>query len=330
MPETTGRAPSLTTRPLRLADAVAVFELTRDAELHDTGHSLVELDDIRGDWSQPSYDLEEQSVGFFEDDELVAYGEVHRNRLEGYVRPESRGRGIGTSLFSWGIAKARELGYDRLGQTVPVTNTEALALFRRFGCELLWTSWILELPEGAAIGEAELPAGFRLRDFDEDRDARGVYQTVEDAFNEWPNRQPSTFEDWSARILGRADFEPWQIILVVHDADGDEQVVGACTRDRTRGCGLDRPDRRTTGRPQAWTRPRPARGRVCSGPESGRHDLAAQHGLTDRSARPLRTRRHDSGGDLRAPRTRARHRPARRDDVTSAFAVSDLAGSEPR
>ena len=237
MPETTGRAPSLTTRPLRLADAVAVFELTRDAELHDTGHSLVELDDIRGDWSQPSYDLEEQSVGFFEDDELVAYGEVHRNRLEGYVRPASRGRGIGTSLFSWGIAKARELGYDRLGQTVPVTNTEALALFRRFGCELLWTSWILELPEGAAIGEAELPAGFRLRDFDEDRDARDVYQTVEDAFNEWPNRQPSTFEDWSARILGRADFEPWQIILVVHDADGDEQVVGACTVTAHEGAG---------------------------------------------------------------------------------------------
>ena len=122
MSNVTEPSPPVTTRPLTIRDAQAVFELTREAEIADSGHAMVELEDIRGDWSRPSFDLASQSVGFFENGRLVAYGEVHRNRLEGYVHPAHRGRGIGKTLFGWGLDKARGLGYERVGQTVPVTN----------------------------------------------------------------------------------------------------------------------------------------------------------------------------------------------------------------
>lgn len=228
MSHVTGPSPSVTARPLTFSDAQAVFELTRDAEIADSGHAMVELEDIRGDWSRPSFDLASQSIGYFENGLLVGYGEIHRNRLEASVHPAHRGRGIGKTLFGWGLERGRDLGYARVGQTVPVTNRAALGLLKSFGCELLWTSWVLELPAGATIDDAPLPSAYRLCDFDPERDSREVYQTFEDAFNEWPNRQPQTFDDWRVHALDRSDFEPWQIIVVAQDVGGAEHIVGAC------------------------------------------------------------------------------------------------------
>jgi ribosomal protein S18 acetylase RimI-like enzyme len=228
MSDVTFLADSVVTRPLTPTDATAVFELTYAAEMADKGYPMVELDDILGDWARPSYDLGGQSIGFFEHGDLVAYGEVHRKRLEAYVHPAHRGRGLGTTLYRWGLAKAKELGYDRVGQTVPVTNVGAVALFKAHGGTLLYSSWILELPEGAAIAPQDLPAGHRLRAFEPERDTYDVYRTFEDAFNEWPDRQPSTFEDWQAFAFARSDFQPWQINTVVEDVDGVERILGAC------------------------------------------------------------------------------------------------------
>jgi ribosomal protein S18 acetylase RimI-like enzyme len=228
MPETLSLPAAVEARPLTFDDAEAVFALTVDAERHDTGQALAELEDIRSDWAQPSYTLGEQSIGFFQDGELIAYSEVHRNRIEAYVHPERRGRGLGTTLFRWGLAKARELGYPRVGQTVPASNADAIAIFAAHGCSLLYTSWILELPEGVEISATPLPAGHRLRDFEPERDTYDVYRTFEDAFNEWPNRVPSTLEDWKAVAFERADSEPWQVLTVVEEVDGAERIVAAC------------------------------------------------------------------------------------------------------
>jgi mycothiol synthase len=215
-------------RPLVPGDAVAVFELTRAAEQVDLGHPMVELDDIRGHWARPSYNLGAQSIGYFEHGELVAYGEVHKNRLEGYVHPAHRRRGLGTRLFEWSRTKAKELGYPRVGQTVSVNNRDAISLLTDHGGTLLYTSWVLELPEGTTIAAQDLPPGHRLRPFQADRDTYDVYRTFEDAFNEWPDRQPSTLDDWRAIAFGRSDFEPWQVVTAVEDVDGVERIVGAC------------------------------------------------------------------------------------------------------
>jgi len=219
---------SILARSLRPGDAPAVFDLTAAAELHDSGRVLVELDDILGDWARPSYNQASQSLGLFAGSRLVSYAEVDRKRLEGYVDPACRGRGLGTALVTWAVETARKLGYERLGQSLPVTNAAAIELLRSFGSEVPYTSWILELPADATIADTTLPSGHRLRGFDRDRDARDVFQTIEDAFNEWPNREASTFADWEAATLARGDFEPWQITVAVKDVGGVERVVGAC------------------------------------------------------------------------------------------------------
>jgi mycothiol synthase len=228
MPEPMRADPTVVRRPLDPDDAEAVFQVTKAAEIAESGTALVELDDIVGDWARPSFDLAAQTIGFFENDALVAYAEVHAGRGEVAVDPAHRGRGHGTALLTWVVEKARELGYPRVGQTVPVTNQAALSLFRAFGYRKLWTSWILELPAGAAITDTALPPGHRVREFEPGTEDRAVYQTIEDAFNEWPDRGPTTFEDWSARTLQRGDFEPWQVIVAVEGSGAQERVVGAC------------------------------------------------------------------------------------------------------
>ena len=223
-----------TARPLTTDDAQAVTDLMAACELHDIGDVQIELEDIVGDWQRPSFDLATQSAGVLDErGRLVAYGEVYQaRRAEVYVLPEARGRGIGSSLMAWTWGLAREQGGTRVGQTVPERVSDAVALFETHGYRPMWTSWILELPEGAEIGEGTLPADTEIRTMVPGQDERATYQTVEDSFNEWPDRDPVAYEDWAAVVLDRPGFEPWQLLLAV-EKDGEkdgavEQVVGVC------------------------------------------------------------------------------------------------------
>jgi GNAT superfamily N-acetyltransferase len=221
-------------RPLTPGDARAVTDLMALCEQHDIGEVQIELEDIVGDWQRPSFDLATQSLGVYDQqDRLVAYAEVYRaRRAEVYVLPEQRGRGIGSTLMRWTWRLAADLGGTLVGQTVPEHAAEAVALFQAHGYRRLWTSWILELPEGAQIAASPLPEGVQIRPAVVGQDERQAYQTVEDAFGEWADRDPVSFEDWSAVVLQRPGFEAWQLLVAVEQAPGEgprgEQVVGVC------------------------------------------------------------------------------------------------------
>ena len=81
----------------------------------------------------------------------------------------------------------------------------------------------LVLAPGSEIERRPLPKGYRIRPFDPGTESQQVYQIIEDAFNEWPNRSPSTFQRWKAIVLDRSDFDPRLLFVVLHGS----QVVGA-------------------------------------------------------------------------------------------------------
>jgi GNAT superfamily N-acetyltransferase len=214
-------------RPLTPDDAVAAHAVFAASELHDTGEVAVELEDIKGDWQRPSFDLAAHSVGVFEGETLVAAGEVYRGRRgEATVHPDHRGRGIGSWLVRWTEECARRSGGTAVGQTVPA-DSPAGAMFQALGYREGWTSWVLEVPPGSQIVPQPLPAGYRLRDFVPGQDEDTAFRVIEDAFNEWPGRQPSTLGDWAANTINRPGFEPWQLRLV--DAPDGEAVGAAFT-----------------------------------------------------------------------------------------------------
>lgn len=219
-----------TSRPLHPDDAPAVVELVHAYERRFVGRPLVELADIQSDWQRPSFDLTTQSVGVFTCSTLVACAEVAGRRAEVYVHPDRRGEGIGTSLAQWSEQLARRLRDpvdtdDRLvGQSVPVADEAALALLAGRGYTRRHTSWLLRLPADVEIGTVRLPAGVNVRTARPGQEDHAVWRVIEDAFNEWPGREPTPFEDWASSVVHRPDFSPEQLLVAVQ---GDE-VVGAC------------------------------------------------------------------------------------------------------
>ncbi len=240
----------LTSRPLAHADLEAVYQVVVTSELADAGEALLERADIAADWNDPATDLELDSVGVFDGGDLVAMAEVRRGgrRAEVAVLPERRGLGIGSWLAAWTERRAAELGAERVGQAVPQASAPHRFLAAR-GYEVAWTSWVLVLPEGAAVPHRELPPGYRLATADAGTH-RAAYEVVEGAFGEWGGRERVAYEGWAAHVIDRRGFQPWMLRLVVHDVDG---VVGACfTRVDEAACGFVgqlavRPDHRGRG-----------------------------------------------------------------------------------
>ena len=229
-----------------------MFELFAASELADTGEVAIELEDIEGDWQRPSFDLGQESIGVFDRSTMVAAAEVYKTRrAEATVHPDHRGRGIGTWLAHWVADCSRRRGGNLVGQTVPV-GSSAERLYQSLGYREGWRAWILVVPEGSDIQPQPLPRGYGLRDLTPGEDEQVAYRLVEDAFNEWPDRQPSSFDDWAANTTRRPRFEPWQIRFAVDDtgtpvgmaftivADGCGYVAQLAVRADQRGRGLAR------------------------------------------------------------------------------------------
>jgi mycothiol synthase len=206
-----------TVRPVEMADASTVTALVAAEELHDIGEVLIEEADYVSDWQRPSFDLETQTIGVWGDGELAGFAMVDHDRGDAAVHPDHRRKGIGTALAGWMQDRARGQGMSVIGAPVP-QGKAADQLLQKLGYRVRWTSWVLELLDGATIAERELPVGYAVREATPD-DYESVWTVTEDAFLEWSDRKRQSFEDWQAAVPGRPGFEPWNI-RVATDATG--------------------------------------------------------------------------------------------------------------
>ena len=214
--------PGLTARPLDLPDAAGVTAVMAAQELHDIGDVVIEEADIVGDWQRPSYDVPACTIGVFDGDTLVAYGEASGSgRGDAAVHPDYRGRGLGTQLALWMQHTARAQGSPVIGMPVPA-GSPGDQLLSELGYHARWNSWVLQLPAGATIAQRALPEGYTLRAAAPD-EYRDCWTVIEDAFLEWSVRAREDYDDWRASIVERPGFEPWNLRVVI---DPEGQVVG--------------------------------------------------------------------------------------------------------
>ena len=239
----------LTSRALQRDDAHAVFEVMAASELADIGEVAIEEADIVADWSMPSFDVADSTVGVFDGDRLVAYAEHSgHDRGDAAVHPAYRARGIGTALARWMQDTARRRGATVVGMPVP-QGSAGDRLLEALGYHVRWESWVLQLPEGAAVPSRDVPGGYTVRAAVPD-DHPAAWTVQEDAFLEWSERDRQTYEDWESSLTLRPGFEPWNLRVVLDPtgavvamailqmADTTAFVARLATAKEQRGQGL--------------------------------------------------------------------------------------------
>jgi ribosomal protein S18 acetylase RimI-like enzyme len=212
----------LTSRVLSMDDARAVFDVAAAQELVDVGKVEIEPADIISDWSRPSWDVATHTIGIFDGDRMVAYGEITgHDRGDAAVHPDYRRRGIGTAVAGWMQQAAKDLGGTGYGSPVP-QGSAGDRLLEKLGYRIRHTSWVLALPEGTQIQTRPLPDGYDIREA-RPEEYPAAHDVLEDAFLEWSVREREPYDDFRAAVIGRPGFEPWNM-RVVTDAEGS--VVG--------------------------------------------------------------------------------------------------------
>jgi len=227
MPPEVTFPPGLTVRGATYSDIPSVAALLGASEEFDAGEPSVTVEDVESEWMLPGFDPANDVLLVFDRDRVVASAEVPGWRAEATVHPDARERGIGTAILQWierrAVERARAGTDVRVGQTVVDTAVDAISLFVRHGYTPRHTSWVLRLPDDITIEHPPLPRGVAIRPFDPGSEEEQVYRVVEDAFNEWPTREPSTYAEWQSGVTGRSDFDPTLLFVA---AIGDD-VIGA-------------------------------------------------------------------------------------------------------
>lgn len=214
-------------RSATAVDADAVYGLIAACELHDDGVVEVDRHDITVGFERHGFDPDLDTLLVFEGEDLAAGAELYRGRAEADVRPMHRGRGVGAALLSWIEARAAALGEPAVGQTKTDTNTGARELFITSGYEPSWTSWIIRIELAGPPEPPDVPAGISIRPY-ERSDARLVHVVIDDAFSEWPGRNPEPYEVWAPQVLAHPAFEPALSPLAF---DGEELVGAVLSMD---------------------------------------------------------------------------------------------------
>lgn len=215
----------LTARPATKADLDGVFAVARAYDIEMLGEPDLEKVDIETFWNTPTFRLETDTMTVVDGVRVVAHGEIQRGKyLDICVHPESDGHAIRSALSEWGEDRLREIGATHAKQSSLDTDRVALQVLAQRGYHQEWTSWALALPGDVEIPHRDLPEGYQLRTYLPGVEERTVYDVIQTAFDVWPDRVRTPYEDWHALVFEREGFGPDNMLVVTHQ----DRIVGAC------------------------------------------------------------------------------------------------------
>jgi mycothiol synthase len=221
-------------RPSLPDDIVALANLARVIDMVTLGEPDTTVDDVRSDLETTN--LEQDAwVIVAPDGQYAAFASLDSNKLGKFygritVHPEYQRRGLGTYLGS--LVRARAI--ERMGEVAAdarvTLNGSIFSDFaascrfvERAGMSRIRSFWRMEIHMTEPPPSPIWPDGLKPRIFVRDRDDRAVYTADEEAFQDHWGHSQTSYEDWLAWSVRRADFDPSLWFLAM---DGEE-IAGA-------------------------------------------------------------------------------------------------------
>ena len=194
--------------PGALSDAPDIHALISACERSMYGRVQTDLTHVTADLTRPGVEpAKDVRLVRGPEGTLTGWAWVkHGRRCAINVHPEHTGRGLGSALLDWAEERSRELGSDKLGQTVPDRDTGAAELLTARGYNPIVHCWLLENVLATDVGEPVYPEGISIRAFRAE-DAPAMFDLYESAFETIQTSRYS-FEEWSTLTIKRAAFAP--------------------------------------------------------------------------------------------------------------------------
>src|SRR6266508_1980173 len=238
-------APDLKLRSAQWTDLNAVAQLMYEAWEDDGDVTMAATpEDLKIRWQAASFNLEQDTfVVEALDGRIVGFDQFENRYMhailetEGYVHPEFKGRGIGTSLLRTVEKRAYEEMHlaesdVRISLRSPINHRDQAAheLHRKEGYTPLRYYWRMEINLTAPPAPANFPEGIELHPFVKDEHARTVLDAQNESFRDHWGNHDETYEQWAPRKFGRKEFDPtlWMIAW-----DGDQ--IAGFSQNRYRG-----------------------------------------------------------------------------------------------
>ncbi|MGE5642997.1 MAG: GNAT family N-acetyltransferase [Byssovorax cruenta] len=253
--------PSLKLRPLQWSDLEAVTQLIYNVCAADGDTAVaVTADELKHEWETPGFDLAQDAfVVQTSDGRIVGFEEFNNGHehailhTDGYVHPDFKGRGIGTTLLRMIEQRARqEMQLAEadvrvvLRSLTDVHDLVGLELYRNEGYQPLRYHWRMEIVLNEPPAEPKFPAGIELRPFIKGEHDVPVWQAQNEAFRDHWGSHEVTLDEWRHSRFGDPEFDPtlWAIAW-----DGDEVAGFSLNRYRMgngwiRTLGVRRPWRK--------------------------------------------------------------------------------------
>jgi len=222
----------LTGRPLQADDAAAVAAVLAASEAVDDTGEYPDATDMADWWANWRADLERDGVAVCDASGLlIGYATVTASPtfrgafeiyLEGRVRPDHRGRGVGRRLMAWSLARGAELHVERepgavgrLVVSVPEQMTALESLVRRAGLQPERWYRHMERPLTDLPNVPTVP-GVELVPFTPDRDDE-VRRAHNAAFTEHHGSSERDPDTWRSLFTGQRAFRPDLSVLALQN-----------------------------------------------------------------------------------------------------------------
>ena len=231
----------ITIRTYRPEDLPAMVELDNEADAFDRMERAITLEELEYQMTWPNYYPETDCFLAWQDGKLIGYADFLLRKAAqgpdstfytwGIVHPRWRRRGLGRCLLERLYDRAIEclVGIEQ-GPVYFQCSTRDVeedrkALFEAFGLEPVRYYVNLARPIDNGLPPVEVPAGFRLRAFDPERDVEEVWQVDTLAFQDhwgFTGFPLDEFRHW----LDQPHFRPELWLLAVKETTGEVAGLG--------------------------------------------------------------------------------------------------------